>query len=270
MIQFVLILCFCGGSFSHLLQKKHIIANWKSFVSSNDASQLAYSIHQSIAKTPISSDKQVVLLPSLLHFTDIHRIFSDTDIQVGTQHCSEYPAGAYTGEVSAKSLKMAGCEYCLVGHNERRQYCGEREFHFYERTLQLLSNGIVPVYCVGDTYEDLNNGHTVYTCLSQIRGLISYLLQHPEIQPHQISQIVFVYEPVWAIGTGLTPDGPFADQVYCSIHSFLAYRYKIQPTILYGGSVQRENLNKMRMYDGLLVGKASVSAETFLDICRMF
>jgi triosephosphate isomerase len=257
-------------AFSRFQQKKLIIGNWKSFVSPTSASQLAYSIHQSFVKTPLSADKQVVLLPSLLQFADIHRIFSGTEVGVGTQHCSEYPAGAYTGEVSAHSLKEAGCDYCLVGHNERRQYCGEGEFHFYERTLQLLANGIVPVYCVGDTYEDLNDGNTVYTCLSQIRGLVSYLLQHPEIQPHQISQIVFVYEPTWAIGTGLTPDGAFADQVYCSIHSFLSHRYRIQPTILYGGSVKRDNLNKMRMYDGLLVGKSSVSADTFVDICRNF
>ncbi len=266
--SFYLFFFFCSHSFARLLQNKLIIGNWKSFVSTTDASLLAYSIHQSITKSPII-DKQIVLMPSLLHFTDIYRIFSDTNIQIGTQHCSEHPMGAYTGEVSAQSLVAAGCTYCLVGHNERRKYCREREFHFYERILQLLSNNIIPVFCLGDTYQDLQNGNTIYTCLTQIRGLITFLADYPEAYS-KISQIVFVYEPVWAIGTGLTPDGPFADQVYSSIYSFLLYRYKIQPLILYGGSVQRENLYKMKTYNGLLVGKASVNAETFMDICRMF
>jgi len=255
--------------------KTHIIANWKSFLTKIEATNLALSIneYQKSNNNKGYSDiynKNIVVLPPTLFYSDIQDIFKGTPIEVGVQKSSPCKQGPYTGETSVPALKSMDCKYCLSGHYERRHHFAETDDIIHRNIAQLLIHNITPIVCIGDTKEEFQENSTIYSCLTQIYRLMNYLKRTGEMDESKYSNILFVYEPIWAIGTGIIPSQEFNEGVYRSIQSFISYKYGFNPTILYGGSVNIDNIHQMRIFNGLLVGQASVNPYTFNEICKRF
>ena len=186
----------------------------------------------------------------------------------GGQNVSQYPKGAFTGEVSAGMLREFGCRYAIVGHSERRQLFGEDDATVALKAGAVLAEGLVPVICVGETLAERERGITEEVVGRQLNVVAD------RIGPEGLKASVLAYEPVWAIGTGKTATPVQAQAVHAYLRGVLAGRDKsIAATmpILYGGSVKAANaaeLFGMQDVDGGLVGGASLVAEEFLAICR--
>lgn len=258
---------FLFGLFILPVPAKHIFGNWKSFLTRDDVIHHAYSLYQTLPSFT-KRNTNIVLLPPALYISDIQRIFRRTRIRVGAQHASPFGVGAYTGELPAPSIKSAGCDYCLVGHYERRHHFGETDATFFATIHQLLVHNITPIYCIGDTQETLAQCYTVPHCVKQIDDLYEYLCQRGGLNRSHFQKIIFAYEPIWAIGSGVVPNKSFADVVYYSLHSHISLKHHFNPTIIYGGSITSRNCGAMKSFDGLLVGQASVNAKEFMAICE--
>ncbi len=186
----------------------------------------------------------------------------------GGQNVSQYPKGAFTGEVSAGMLREFGCRYAIVGHSERRQLFGEDDATIALKAGAVLAEGMVPVICVGETLAERERGITEEVVGRQLNVVAD------RIGPEGLKASVLAYEPVWAIGTGKTATPDQAQAVHAYLRRVLVGRDKsIAATmpILYGGSVKAANaaeLFGMQDVDGGLVGGASLVAEEFLAICR--
>jgi triosephosphate isomerase (TIM) len=189
-----------------------------------------------------------------------------SDVAIGGQDCHALPSGAYTGDISAEMLKDAGAVAVIVGHSERREYHGETDDVVRAKALAARRAGIAAIVCVGETRaeRDAGKAHTVVG--AQLDGSL----------PDGVEKIIVAYEPIWAIGTGLTPTTTDVADMHGFIRQRLCDRYGAagQGTrVLYGGSVKPANAKELMAVDnvdGALVGGASLKAEEFLDIAAVY
>ncbi len=192
----------------------------------------------------------------------------DTNIGVGGQDVSEYESGAYTGETSAAMLVDCQCRYVIIGHSERRTLFGDTDERVLAKVRAALAAGLVPILCVGETRAEREAGQTEAVVARQLEAVLA------GIAAAELDRLVVAYEPVWAIGTGLTATPEQAQ----AVHGFLRGRLAAvdgalaeNTRILYGGSVKSDNaaeLFAMTDIDGGLVGGASLKAAEFAQICR--
>ena len=194
----------------------------------------------------IKSPYEIVLCPTYLNIG----LFNIDNISLGSQNVSCNSDGAYTGEISAKSLKKIGVSYSLVGHSERRAYQKETNKEINEKIKRLLENDITPVLCVGETKEERENNQVEEVIKKQILEAIE------GITPSNIEKIIIAYEPIWSIGTGLIPN--------------LEDIIKVNNKIVYGGSANEENIDSLKSdeIDGYLLGGLSLKPQqlqTFID-----
>ena len=177
----------------------------------------------------------------------------------GAQDVSEYNEGAYTGEISAKMLQDEKIMFCIVGHSERRMLFNEENEVIYKKITNLINNKIIPIICIGETLEEKEKNLTTKILEKQIDQCI------PKISNYKNS--IIAYEPIWAIGTGLTP----SNQEIEHVHSFIKnnqIKYT-QFKVLYGGSVKASNskeINSLNSVDGCLVGGSSLKVDEFNSI----
>ncbi len=191
----------------------------------------------------------------------------DSLLTIGAQTVSEHDTGAYTGEISAAMLADFGCSWVLVGHSERRTLFNEKNETLIKKTLAAQKSGLTPIYCVGETEDDYKSGET----FSVIAEQISALLNDKEID---LTNLVLAYEPVWAIGTGLTATPEEAQKVHKFIRELVKEKNveaAVKVRILYGGSVKPDNASSLfgqEDIDGGLIGGASLDANAFISICQ--
>jgi triosephosphate isomerase len=189
-----------------------------------------------------------------------------TPVLIGGQDCHALASGAYTGDISAEMLKDAGASAVIVGHSERRQYHHETDAEVRTKAQAARRAGLMPIVCVGETRPQREAGHTLDVVATQLQGSL----------PDGAADFVVAYEPVWAIGTGLTPTPADVGEVHRSIREHLAVRFGAggQGTrLLYGGSVNPKNaaeLLAVENVDGALVGGASLKADDFLAIAGVY
>jgi len=189
-----------------------------------------------------------------------------TPVLIGGQDCHALASGAYTGDISAEMLKDAGASAVIVGHSERRQYHRETDADVRAKALAARRAGLMPIVCVGETRPQREAGHAVDVVATQLQGSL----------PDGAPDFVVAYEPVWAIGTGLTPMPADVAEIHRAIREHLAARFGAagQGTrILYGGSVNPKNaaeLLAVENVEGALVGGASLKAEDFLAIAGVY
>ncbi|GGO83752.1 triosephosphate isomerase [Marinobacterium nitratireducens] len=213
------------------------------------------------------NDVRIVLCPSFPYLSQLSERLVDTGIGLGAQTLSQFPAGAYTGEVSATMLTDLGCHYVLVGHSERRQLFGERDADTAQKFAAAKSAGLVPVLCVGETLAERQAGQTEAVVAHQVQTVIDTL------GIEALRDSVIAYEPVWAIGTGETATPGQAQAVHAFIRGLVAEQCaEIAKTLplLYGGSVKADNAAELFAQpdvDGGLVGGASLDARAFIRIC---
>lgn len=200
------------------------------------------------------------------YLNQVQSALKTSSISWGAQDVSAHVGGAYTGEVSASMLKDFSCAYTIVGHSERRQYHGETDALVGQKTLRLLEAGITPIVCVGETAQERKDNLTESTVARQLNAVLSVL------DKSALSKIVVAYEPVWAIGTGVTATPEMAQQVHAFLRSQIALVHAAsaeEVKILYGGSMKSDNaaaLLSMKDIDGGLIGGASLKSVDFLGI----
>lgn len=203
-------------------------------------------------------------------FTDIPAAVEaakGSNIKIGAQNCHWAESGAFTGEIAAFWLKELGVEYCVLGHSERRQYFGETDATVNSRTKAALAAGLKPIICVGELKEERLADKTHDVLDTQVKGAFA------DITAEQLADIIIAYEPVWAIGTGLTATDDQADEACGYIRSLIAGLYGQDAadamTIQYGGSMNAGNAEALlakENVDGGLIGGASLAADKFQPI----
>lgn len=217
-----------------------------------------------IAKAGESRPADVVVCPAHVHLQQALNLCEGSGVAVGAQDCSHMQSGAFTGEISAEMLLDLGCRWVILGHSERRQYHGESDDLVAAKLAAALQARLLPVVCVGETREEREAGEAEYVVSRQLRGALE--------GQAGLKQVVVAYEPVWAIGTGLTATPAEAQEMHAFIRAQLGKIAGADPDatrILYGGSVKAANAAELfgqPDIDGALVGGASLDADEFRQI----
>lgn len=209
---------------------------------------------------------RLLVFPPYLYLSQAAELLAGSPIGVGAQDCSQAEEGAYTGEVSAAMLADLGVSHVLLGHSERRQYHAETDSQVLEKAKRVLAANLIPVVCVGETLAEREAGATAEVVLQQLTAVLEGL------SLDELKKVIVAYEPVWAIGTGLTATPEQAQEVHALLRSAVAKVNKeLAATMLflYGGSMKPDNaasLLEMPDIDGGLIGGASLDADQFLAI----
>ena len=240
--------------------KKRIFGNWKMNGSLASNAALLDSLTQGLGH----ADCEIAVCAPAPYLAQLQSLLSGSAIAIGAQDVSAQAGGAFTGEVSGAMLREFGVRYVLVGHSERRQYHAESDEMVARKAQAALASGITPVVCVGETLAQREAGETE----AVVRRQLSAVVQR---NGHCLSEIVLAYEPVWAIGTGLTATPAQAQAVHAVLRAQLlaATTAAARVPILYGGSMNAANAAELLAQadiDGGLVGGASLKAADFLAI----
>lgn len=221
----------------------------------------------SLRKNMIDSKQvEMAIMPSFPHLPLIAERLQGSSIRYGAQDLSVHSKGAFTGEVSASMLADLGCHYAIVGHSERRQGHAESDELVVEKAQQALASGLRPIVCVGETLAEREKGDAQVVVLRQLKPLLATLNEG------ELAQVVIAYEPVWAIGTGLTASPEQAQEMHACIRAAINATNETAASellILYGGSVKPENADQLfaqKDINGALVGGAALDAASFLKI----
>jgi triosephosphate isomerase len=241
--------------------RKLVVGNWKMHGSHSANAELLAGI---VGARPFAAD--VAVCVPFPYLAEAAVALAGSDIRWGAQDCSAHKQGAYTGEVSAAMLAEFGCRYAIVGHSERRAMHGETDQLVADKAQAALGSGVTPIVCVGETLAQREAGETASVVKRQLSAVIHTLA-------HCVSEMVVAYEPVWAIGTGLSATPQQAQEVHQLLRAQLqaASAQAARIRILYGGSVKPDNAAALFAeadIDGALVGGASLKANDFVAICR--
>jgi len=246
------------------------LANWKMYWTFDQTIEFVNKHFHSLTLLAQSDREQIILCPSFVSLYPIAQMFAQTNIAVGAQDCCDHARGAFTGQISAPDLKALGCQFCIIGHSERRRYNGETDTIIALKCAQLLDAGISPVICIGETQEENQRGKTLEVLARQLSGIIDLFKE----QAHQLAgkQILIAYEPVWAIGTGLVPTHDHLETVFAWLATtMIRLAPNLQVAFIYGGSITARNsssLKKVVGLDGFLIGGASLDFQEFENIIK--
>lgn len=249
------------------MRKKIVAGNWKM----NKTLAEAIALVDELINGDFDSSVQMIIIPPSLYAAELVNITDGTNLEVGLQNSSEHESGAFTGEVSAKMIASIGATHAIVGHSERRQYFNEQNIILAEKVNQLLSNKITPIYCCGELLEDRKAENHFNVVEKQVSEGLFHLTTE------EFANCVIAYEPVWAIGTGVTASSEQAQEMHAFIRGLVMQKYGedvAQNThILYGGSCNPENAQELFTnpdVDGGLIGGASLVADKFIAIANSF
>lgn len=250
--------------------RKNIVAgNWKMNKNAIDARELMFQLSE--YKKNNGTNCEVWIAPPSLYLMMAKDQFHNKEVEVFAQDMSEYESGAYTGEISAEMLKSIYADGALIGHSERRQYHGETDSHCNRKIKLALDNGLIPIYCNGETLEQRKSGKHLEVVKNQTEVALFTL------SAEEIKKVVIAYEPVWAIGTGETASPEQAQEIHAHIRNLIAAKYgkeiADEISILYGGSVKPDNAKEIFSQpdiDGGLIGGAALKMEDFAKIIEGF
>ena len=245
-------------------RKPYLAGNWKMNLDRRSALELARALQDGVGS---STDRDVAVFPSFVYLDEVARALAGSPIRVGAQNMCDEDSGAFTGEVSADMLLDVGCTTVVLGHSERRHLYGESNELVNNKVLHALAKGLEVVLCVGETREEREGGTTESVTGSQTTvGLQG-------VSAADMQRVTLAYEPVWAIGTGLTASPAQAGEVHTYLRGVLGGLFDDQTAdavrIQYGGSVKPDNVSELMAVanvDGALVGGASLKADSFLKI----
>ena len=244
------------------MRKPIIAGNWKMNKTPSEAKALV----EALAPLVADASCDVVVCPPAVNLTTVAEAIKGTNIKLGAQNMHWKESGAFTGELSAAMLKECGCEYVILGHSERRQYFGETDATVNLRTVAAVKAGLTPIVCVGEKKEEREAGYT--------NALVAYqtLIALTGLTAEQVKNVVVAYEPVWAIGTGLTATDEQANETIGVIREGIRSVYgdaADEVRIQYGGSMNPKNAKGLMAQpeiDGGLIGGASLKAEDFSKV----
>ena len=252
------------------MARKIVAGNWKMNKTVNEGVQLVEDLKNELEKVD-AGDVTVVVSPPYVNLSEAVKAASGSSVNVSAQNVHQEASGAYTGEISAEMLKSVGVGYVIIGHSERREYFGENATDIAKKVDAVINQGLTPIYCCGEVKEQRESGKQNEVVGGQIE---SELFQ---LSPEDFGKVVIAYEPVWAIGTGLTASPDQAQDMHAFIRGFIANKYgqevANETSILYGGSCKPSNAAEIfgkKDVDGGLIGGASLKAEDFIGIITAF
>lgn len=243
--------------------RRLVLGNWKMHGSVSANSELICQLLEGSEQLP-SAVRCGVCVP-FPYLAQASQLFDGSQFLWGAQDVSAHTQGAYTGEVSAQMLKDFACTWALVGHSERRQMHAETSELVAQKAQAAIEQGLIPVVCVGESLQEHEDGLALEVIRQQLAPVLA-------LGTEQVAKMVIAYEPIWAIGTGLTATPEQAQSVHAYIRSLLVEIGADNVYILYGGSVKPGNaasLFAMQDIDGALVGGASLDAKDFLAIAQV-
>ena len=251
------------------MRKKIVAGNWKMNMNLQDGIALAKELNETLkAEKPNCG---VVICTPFIHLASIAQFLDQDIIGLGAENCADKEKGAYTGEVSAEMVKSTGAQYVILGHSERREYYKETPEILKEKVLLAQKNGLKVIFCIGESKDEREAGKQNEVVKAELEGSVFNL---PE---EDFRKIVIAYEPIWAIGTGLTATADQAEDIHAYIRSIIAEKYgqavADDTTILYGGSCKASNAPELFAkpdIDGGLIGGASLKAADFKGIIDAF
>ncbi|MCR5139907.1 MAG: triose-phosphate isomerase [Bacteroidaceae bacterium] len=250
--------------------RKNIVAgNWKMNKTLQEGIELAKELNTVLAADKPKCD--VVICTPFIHLACVVPAVDKTVIGVGAENCADKESGAFTGEVSAAMVASTGAQYVILGHSERRAYYHETPEILKEKVKLALANGLTPIFCIGEVKEERLANRQNDVVRAQLEGSLF------DLTADEFSKIILAYEPVWAIGTGLTATPEQAQEMHAFIRSVLAGKWGKEvadnTSILYGGSCKPSNAKELFAnpdVDGGLIGGASLKAADFKGIIDAF
>ncbi|MBI4366580.1 MAG: triose-phosphate isomerase [Deltaproteobacteria bacterium] len=248
------------------MSKALVVGNWKMNGTITDALKIVTGLEHHL-KAPM--DCAIAVAPPFTALYSVGVALAETQFRLAAQDCHWEDKGAFTGEVSPNFLKDVGCDYVILGHSERRHLCGETDEVIGRKLQGALRNELTPILCVGETADERERGQTEAVVEGQLkRGLAG-------LHVKDLEHFAVAYEPVWAIGTGVTAGPQQITDAHRFIRNLLAKLYDAptaaQIRLLYGGSVKPQNAGTIAELDGVhgfLVGGASLTPAEFADIVR--
>jgi triosephosphate isomerase len=252
------------------MRKKIVAGNWKMNKEFQDAEDLMFEIVDELTEKG-SGDTEVIICPPSVYLEMSSDIAAENGFMIGAQNFSQWESGAYTGELSASMLHSMGITHSILGHSERRTYFGETDTVIAAKINLALKYGMTPIYCCGEVLAE----RQAEKHFDIVRSQVSEALFH--LSAEAVSQVIIAYEPVWAIGTGVTASSAQAQEMHAFIRSLLTEKYGEQISseipILYGGSCNAKNAAELFAnpdVDGGLIGGASLKAADFVTIVNSF
>ena len=253
------------------MRRKIVAGNWKMNLDYNEGLALFSEVLDLITADLTGAQEAVVCSP-FIHLHGLAQLAKGHEkVAVGAQNAHQAESGAYTGEISAKMIKSVGAEYVILGHSERRQYFGESNELLAKKTDTALKNELKPIFCIGETLQEREANQHFEIIKSQLIEGVCHL------DEAQFGKLVIAYEPVWAIGTGVTASSDQAQEIHAFIRKEIAVQYcqiiADNTTILYGGSCNPKNAPELFAQpdiDGGLIGGASLKSRDFVDILKVF
>jgi triosephosphate isomerase (TIM) len=249
------------------MRKKIVAGNWKMNKTLQEGIELAKTVNRQVEDNGVI----IILCTPFIHLTEVRNALTKDSLYLGAQNCADEPSGAYTGEVSAAMIKSAGADYVIIGHSERRSYYHEDGALLNKKVKLALQNDLIPIFCCGEVLQERQSGIHMQVVKTQIeQGLF-------DLPEEEFGKVVIAYEPVWAIGTGVTASSAQAQEMHKLIREFVAEKYGNQVagnmSILYGGSCKPSNAGELFSnpdVDGGLIGGASLVAADFMGIVNAF
>lgn len=249
------------------MRKLIVAGNWKMNMVLQDGIDLAKAVNEFFDKNP--TDVEVIIAPPFIHLPDVAR--SLTCVKLSAQNCASESRGAYTGEISAEMIRSTGAGYVILGHSERRSYFKEDDNLLYKKIKLVFGQELKPIFCCGEVLAEREAGNHFQVVREQIETALFRL------GADEMSRVVIAYEPVWAIGTGVTATPAQAQEMHAYIRELVKTQFGAsiadELTILYGGSCKPSNASELFSnpdVDGGLIGGASLVAEDFIAIIQAF
>ena len=249
------------------MRKRIVAGNWKMNKVLAEGIELARTINRQVDDEGVV----VILCTPFIHLTEVNKIITKDALFLGAQNCASEVSGAYTGEVSAQMIRSTGADYVIIGHSERRSYYNEDDNLLNKKVKLALENDLTPIFCCGEHLDQRQAGQHKQVVKTQIeKGLF-------DLPEAEFGKIIIAYEPVWAIGTGITATAEQAQEMHKLIRDLIADHYgrtvAESITILYGGSCKPSNAKELFAnpdVDGGLIGGASLTASDFMGIVNAF
>ena len=247
------------------MRTRMVAGNWKMNKTLQEGVALATELKEALnGKQPAC---EVVIATPFIHLATVAQVIEGSPIHLAAENCADKASGAYTGEVSAAMVRSTGAEYCIIGHSERRAYYHEDYDILRNKVMLALENGLKPIFCIGEIKEEREANIHEQVVKDQLEGSVFNLTAE------EFANVTLAYEPVWAIGTGLTATPAQAQEMHAFIRSLVEKKYGKQvaedTTILYGGSCNAKNAAELFAnpdVDGGLIGGASLKAPDFCTI----
>lgn len=251
-----------------MARKVYVIGNWKMYKTARESTDYIEHLLPLIE----GCEQNIYLAVPYTSIASASAFAKKTCLVIGAQNMNDAREGAFTGEIAALMLKEAGASFVILGHSERRERFGETDEMIHRKVVRALQDDIQPILCVGETVEERNSGKTEEALQRQIASALD------GIPKEDVSRLILAYEPVWAIGTGLSATEKLIEDAHAHCRAVFAELFGKRAanaiSIVYGGSVKAENAAKIaaqKNVDGVLVGGSSLDYRTFASIalaCR--